>query len=121
VVTAFAIAGLDPVLTLFSWLTNTATLGVLGLMALASVAVPAFFQRRGLPAPAFMTVLAPIASGAALIAVLVLAVANFGLLTGASPALAVLLPASLAVAALVGVLLGLARRRNSTAQPTKVP
>ena len=44
-VALFAVSGADPVLTLFSWLTNVGTLGVIALMALASLAVPAFFAR----------------------------------------------------------------------------
>jgi amino acid transporter len=117
VVAAFAISGADPVLTLFNWLTNTATLGVLALMALASFATPAFF--RGRSASPWTTVLAPLASGLALIAVLALAVANFGLLTGASQALAVLLPASIGASALIGAALALARK--PAARTAKLP
>jgi amino acid transporter len=117
VVAAFAVAGADPVLTLFNWLTNTATLGVLALMALASFATPAFF--RGRSASPWTTVLAPLASGLALIAVLALAVANFGLLTGASQALAVLLPASIGASALIGAVLALARK--PAARTAKLP
>src|SRR3954452_12091915 len=43
VVGAFAIAGADPVLKLFTWLTNLGALGVLCLMTLTSFAVVAFF------------------------------------------------------------------------------
>ena len=46
VVFIFAVAGGDPVLTLFSWLTNVGTLGVIVLMALVSFAVPAFFLKN---------------------------------------------------------------------------
>jgi amino acid transporter len=111
VVAAFALAGLDPVLTLFNWLTNVATLGVLVLMALASFAAVAFFRGRR---PA-----APLASGLALSGVAALAAANFGLLTGASRTLAVLLPASLAIAAALGALLGL--RQKPAALQAKLP
>jgi amino acid transporter len=107
VVTAFAVAGADPVLTLFNWLTNTATLGVLALMALASLAVPAFFRSR--PGSVWRTRVAPLVSGAALIGVLALGTADFGLLTGASR-LAVVLPASIAAAGAFGAILALARR-----------
>ena len=113
VVAPFAASGLDPVLTLFNWLTNTATLGVLLLMALASFAVPAFFRRRpGDRAQIWTGVIAPIASGLALAAVLGLGAANFGLLTGASRTLSMLLPASIAAAAGLGALLAAGRRRN---------
>ncbi len=122
VVAVFAAARADPVLTLFSWLTNVATLGVLALMALTSFAAAAFL-RRGLERQARLwpSVVAPVGSGLALAAVFVLAAANFGLLTGASNTLAVLLPASLAVAALTGVVLSLGRRARRRRQKTAAP
>ncbi|HEV2442034.1 MAG TPA: APC family permease, partial [Steroidobacteraceae bacterium] len=46
VVAIFAAAGADPILTLFSWMTNLGTLAVIALMALASAAVPAYFRRE---------------------------------------------------------------------------
>lgn len=114
VVTAFALGRADPLLTLFSWLTNVGTLGVLALMALASFAVPAFFRRN----PAFResiltTTVLPIAAGIGLVGAMGLAVLNFGLLTGASTTLAVALPMLLVVAAVGGVVLALRRKRPS--------
>ena len=46
VVGAFALADADPVLKLFTWLTNLGALGVLLLMTLTSFAVIAFFRKR---------------------------------------------------------------------------
>src|SRR6185312_11430847 len=43
---AFAIAGADPILKLFTWLTNLGALGVLVLMTVTSFAVVAFFRKR---------------------------------------------------------------------------
>ena len=43
---AFVVAGKDPVLALFTWLTQLGTLAILALMALASFAVLAFFMRN---------------------------------------------------------------------------
>ena len=45
VVGAFVLADADPVLKLFTWLTNLGALGVLLLMAVTSFAVVAFFRR----------------------------------------------------------------------------
>src|SRR6478736_1898931 len=42
----FAILGKDPVLSLFAWLTNVGALGVIFLMALASVAVVVYLRRH---------------------------------------------------------------------------
>lgn len=46
VVLIFVIAGLDPVLALFTWLTQLGTLAIIVLMSLASFAVVAFFRRH---------------------------------------------------------------------------
>lgn len=100
VVALFAASGADPVLTLFSWLTNLGTLGVIALMALASLAVPAFFARTG--GSLLRTRVAPYLAAAALLAVLVMAIANFDVLTGSEGVLSVLLPAAVPVAACLG-------------------
>ncbi len=101
-VTLFAALGADPVLTLFSWLTNVGTLGVIALMALASLAVPAFFARAG--GHVLRTRIAPLAAAAALLGVLALAIVHFDVLTGSSGVLSVLLPATVPAAAGLGAL-----------------
>jgi amino acid transporter len=100
VVTGFALAGSDPILTLFNWLTNIGTLCVLVLMAMASFAVPVALKPSS--AGPLRRVLAPLLSGLALSAVCALAAADFGVLAGASSALAVILPATVPAAALIG-------------------
>jgi len=113
VVTAFAIGGADPILTLFSWLTNVGTLGVLALMALTSFAVPAFFRRRPeLTEGGLTTTVAPIVAGLGLVGAMTLAVLNFDLLTGASKWLASALPFTLLAAAVVGAGLALRLKRR---------
>ncbi len=108
VVAVFALAKLDPVLALFSWLTNVATLGVIALMTIASFAVPAFFARnKHLTEGLFASYIAPVISGIGLLAVLVLAVINFAVLTGASKLLSYSLTGILLVGAVVGVVLAL--------------
>jgi len=104
VVALFAAAGADPVLTLFSWLTNVATLGVIALMALASVAVPAYFSRHSdLAGSALRTRVAPVAAGVALAAALTVAILHFDVLTGSTGLSHILLPAVIPAAALIGV------------------
>jgi amino acid transporter len=109
-VCAFAAAGADPVLALFNWLTNVATLGVLVLMAMASISAVAFFARRREKPAVWTWLFAPLGSALALAGVVVLAVAHFGLLTGASRSIGVLLPAGLGLVALLGAGLGACRR-----------
>jgi amino acid transporter len=105
VVGIFALAGKDPVLALFTWLTQLGTLAIIALMALASFAVLAFFLRNpGLDGNRLRTLVAPLVGGVALAAVAVYAASQFGLLIGnpESP-LRWVLPALIAVAAVVGV------------------
>lgn len=113
IVGLFALAGADPVLTLFSWLTNVGTLGVIALMALTSAAVLGFFGGRdGL----WRTRLLPAAAGLALAAVLVLAIADFDVLTGASGIWPIALPAIVPAAALLGAARALWLRRADPAR-----
>src|SRR4051794_20521814 len=81
VVAIFAITDQDPVLKLFTWLTNLGALGVLLLMAVTSFAVVAFFGKRpdtGLGP--WRTRIAPALAGISLLVVLVLGVSNFNVL-----------------------------------------
>lgn len=109
-VALFAAAGADPVLTLFSWLTNVGTLGVIALMALASLAVPGFFAHRG--GSPWRTRVAPLAAAVALLIVLALAIVHFDVLTGSSGVLRILLPATVPAAACFGALRGWYLRRT---------
>ncbi|WP_027794529.1 APC family permease [Paraburkholderia acidipaludis] len=117
VVLVFIVAKADPVLTLFSWLTNVATLCIIALMALSSAAVMAFFGR--LPAAeesAFRVKVLPALSCVALVVVLVLAIVNFPLLTGAGAGLSYALTALLPVFAVIGVIAAVGlKRRNPRA------
>jgi amino acid transporter len=111
VVGLFAAGHADPLLTLFSWLTNVGTLGVLALMALASFAVPAYFRRHpGHGESPLVVVILPVAAGLALAGAMLLAAANFDLLTGASKELAIALPLTIVAAAALGAVLTLVRK-----------
>ncbi|SEJ27188.1 Amino acid transporter [Pseudomonas sp. NFACC23-1] len=116
VVLVFAAMDADPILQLFAWLSNLATLCVILLMALTSAAVWVFAQRhpelklgiwRGRIFPGF--------SCLALLAVLFIAVVHFDVLTGASKALSYGLCAIIPAALLVGVFLA-ARLRKAAPQ-----
>ena len=110
VVGAFVLADADPVLKLFTWLTNLGALGVLLLMAVTSFAVVAFFRDKpdhGLgPWP---SLIAPLLSGIALVVILVLGVANFNvLITSATNAptdtMTIVLPIVLFGSGIVGMI-----------------
>lgn len=117
VVSIFAFSGADPVLTLFSWLTNLATLCVIALMALVSLAVVVHFRRMPERAETVVRVLVlPVVAGLALLTILVLAIANFSVLTGADVALAWGLVALLPLAGILGAVLA---TRLSRSDPEK--
>jgi amino acid transporter len=118
VVVIFAAVGADPVLQLFTWLTNMGALGVLLLMAVTSFAVVGYFGRNPQPGlGGFSSKVAPAIAGVLLLAILVLGVANFNvLITGAigapTNAMAVILPVILFGGGIVGVITG-ARLKSS--------
>lgn len=112
VVGIFAVTSLDPVLALFSWLTNVGTLGVITLMAISSFAVPAFFKKNPQASDGlFSSYVAPVVSGLLLLVVLFLIVTHFDLLTGASETLAYSLTGLILLAAVIGAALALRLRR----------
>lgn len=105
VVMIFVVAGEDPVLALFTWLTNLGTLAVIALMAGASFAVIAFFRRHNdLETNAVRTMVAPAVAGIALLAVLIVAIANFDILIGNTGFLTWFLPSLLVISAVAGVI-----------------
>lgn len=104
VVAIFAITRSDPVLTLFSWLTNLGTLGIIAAMGLAAAAVPVFFWRRPDIDPGlFRGTLAPVISCVALWAIFALANLHFNVLTGSEGVWNIVLPGLVEAAAVVGV------------------
>jgi amino acid transporter len=85
-VAAFVVADADPVLELFTWLTNLGALGVLVLMTVTSFAIWAFFRRHPDPsAGRWRIAVSPLVAGVALLVIAVLGVTNFNvLITGAT-------------------------------------
>lgn len=79
---AFAILGLDPILQVYSWLAGVATLSVIMLMALTSVAVIVFFARAKGPRRVWSTIVAPALGGIGLSVFVVAIVAYFPVLVG---------------------------------------
>jgi amino acid transporter len=118
VVIVFALADADPVLKLFTWLTNLGALGVLLLMAVTSFAVVAFFRKRpDAEVSPFARGVAPAIAGVALLVVLVLGVLNFNvLITGATDAptdtMTIVLPVILFGGGLLGLVVGAWMRSN---------
>jgi amino acid transporter len=115
VVLAFVVTGQDPVLALFTWLTQLGTLAIIVLMALASFAIVAFFARhRDFDSNPLRTIVAPIVGGIAMAAVAVYAASQFGLLIGnpESP-LRWILPALIVVAGAAGIVAAITLKTRS--------
>jgi amino acid transporter len=107
VLAVYVVAGWDPVVQLFFWLTVLGGLGVLILMTATSIAVLTYFlppaRRAGVGAG--RGVLAPAVAAVTLLAVLVVTVQQFATLLGVDPTspLRWQLPALYAAAAVTGV------------------
>ncbi|MET2828411.1 APC family permease [Mesorhizobium shangrilense] len=109
----FAGMGLDPVLNMFTWISQIGTLGVLGMMTVTSLAVIVFFRRTGLAGSPLTTLVLPLISGLVMASLFVYIFLHFGDLTGtAGGVLGIVLPSLIPVAAIVGYLLALRLERT---------
>jgi amino acid transporter len=106
---AAAIAGLDPVLQVFTWLAGIATVGITVLMLLACIAVVAFFRRTRVDRRPWQTAVAPGLGILGLGFALVLLVQNLPLLMGDSTPLGIGAGVLLLVALTAGPVLARAR------------
>ena len=97
-----AIAGLDPVTQIFTWLAGVASVGIVVLMLLACLAVIVFFRRTQTHRRPWNSLIAPSLGLVGLALILVLLVQNLPLLMGGSTALGVGAGVLLAVALLAG-------------------
>lgn len=100
---------LYPVLTMFTWLTNTGAAGLVLLMAVIAAAVIGFFRKNHRGLNAWTRIVAPVISGIALLWAFILILMNFQLMLGqAEPdATTFILPGLIFAAGLVGVVWGL--------------
>jgi amino acid transporter len=85
VIVVFALAGLDPVLNLFYWMSGVAVIAVVVVEILVCVAVLAYFAKPGRPRHWWNTTVAPILAGLGLLVGLYLLISRFGLLAGTVP------------------------------------
>ncbi|MGB7649258.1 MAG: APC family permease [Pseudomonas fluorescens] len=114
VVLIFAAMDADPILQLFAWFSNLATLCVILLMAMTSIAICVYFHRHPeLKVGLLRGRILPVVSCLALLSVLVLAVAHFDVLTGASQLLSYSLCAVIPAALLGGLYLAARLRKVS--------
>lgn len=104
IVMPFAVAGLDPVLSLFSWFSGLAVAALLVLYILCSAAVVRYFSQNPESGKVLQTRIAPVAGAILLIWVLSLVVGNFTALIGGSAGTATALLVSVPVVFAAGVL-----------------
>jgi len=84
-----AVAGLDPVLQVFTWLSGVATVGIIALMLMTCIAVIVFFRRTRADSRLWHVLLAPSLGLLGLTGALALVVVNLPLLMGGSVALGI--------------------------------
>jgi amino acid transporter len=107
VLAIFAGLGLDPILHMFTWISQIGTLGVIGMMAITSLSVIVFFQRQG-GGSALSTKVLPAIAGLIMAALFVYIFYNYGDLTGTTGGgLSLILPALIPAGGLIGFLLAM--------------
>ncbi|MBB5936347.1 APC family permease [Streptomyces zagrosensis] len=101
-----------PVLHLFTWAGNVGALGVMALMATASIAVIAFFIRRGSARAQMFRIICSGLAAIALTVIMVYAIRDFDVLLNADPdsALRWALPGVMGAAVVIGLGYGLVLR-----------
>ncbi|NBM16947.1 APC family permease [Streptomyces sp. GC420] len=114
-VVPFALAGKDPVLTLFSWFSGVAVLGMMLLLLLTSVSVIAFFRRERLDTRPWNTVIAPALGAAGIAGALWLILANFTTLIGGDRATATWLELAVPAVLALGFVAARVTRGRTTA------
>ena len=112
VLSLFMFSGADPMAVIFTWLVGIGGLGVLVMQAAGAASVVAYFMRRPSGLNVWVRLLAPTLGFIGLLAAIILAFTNFGLVVSAEEGPALLLPWLLPVAALIGIVIGVVRVRT---------
>lgn len=104
VLLAFLLAGADPMVVVYAWFVALGTIGFILIMALASIAVLAFFarRRRTTPERIFTTLIAPAVALVLVVGMLVFSIANYDALLLGGGEIAKWLLLALPIAAVLG-------------------
>lgn len=113
VISLFALAGLDPLLSLTTALTGFGSVGLMALLTITAFAIPVFLKKRT-GRFGFVSIF-PLAGGAMLLTGTVLSVTNYPLLTGTDSTLINRLPFLFVSIAGAGVVQALILRRRHPA------
>nr|WP_209707125.1 APC family permease [Leucobacter exalbidus] len=108
---------LYPVLTMFTWLTNTGAAGLVLLMGLTAFAVVGYFRKHPHNLSVWTTVIAPFVSGILLLVMFFMILGNFQLMLDqeVADATTFVLPGLIVAALIIGIVWGLALRRRKPA------
>lgn len=109
----FALAGLDPLLSLSTSLSSMGAVGLEILLATTSLSIPIYFVRRG--EISFGTVWAPLIAGISITVITYLSLANYSALTGTDLLIVNRLPLLFLGVLTLGLVQGLWLRRNRPA------
>ncbi|MFD7642003.1 APC family permease [Kitasatospora sp. NPDC059795] len=115
-VAPFAVAGQDPVLTLFSWFSGLAVLAMMLLYLLTSVSVVVYFRRNRVDTRLWNTVIAPVLGALGIAGAIWLILANFTTLIGGQLSTALWLVLSVPVVLAAGVVNQRIRQRLSASR-----
>lgn len=110
----FALLGKDPVLTLFSWFSGVAVLGIMLLYFLASVSVVVFFRRSRADTRPWNTLVAPVLGALGIAGAIWLIIANFTTLIGGDETTAVRLQLTVPAVLVLGLVVARLTRRGQT-------
>ena len=102
----FALAGKDPVVTLFSWGSGVAVLAIMLLYFLTSASVVVFFRRERLDTRPWNTLIAPVLGALGIAGAIWLIVENFTTLIGGERSTAVWLQLTVPAVLVLGVVAG---------------
>jgi amino acid transporter len=114
-VVPFALAGQDPVLTLFSWGSGVAVLGIMLLYLLTSLSVVVFFRRGRLDTRPWNTLVAPALGALGVAGAIWLIIENFTTLIGGERSTAVWLGLIVPAVLVLGALASRPPRNATTA------
>ena len=103
VVVIFAVLGLDPYTTLFTWWTGVGAAGIILLQTIASVAIFVFFRRSSVDKRPWNTFIAPLLGVAGLLPFLYFALTGMDVLLGAGGWLQVMFTAMLFLSLIIGI------------------
>ncbi|HCY99677.1 MAG: amino acid permease [Rhodobacterales bacterium RIFCSPHIGHO2_02_FULL_62_130] len=105
-IAVFALAGLDPILNMFTWISQIGVLGVLGMMSITALSVVAFFRKTQTNVGILASLILPVLSGAIMVVLFVYVFLNFGDLTGTTGGiLGIVLPCLIPLGGLIGYMM----------------